>query len=100
VTALVIDHFKRVKNIWGVWRKVARVTKSLGIFAVSGIAQWVLDKFVIGRRETAGAYHSLNSDELSELFRRCIPDGSGRFEVGRALADQNIFATAVKTIAA
>ncbi len=100
VSALVIDHFKRVKNIWGVWRKVARVTRSLGIFVVSGIAQWVLNNFVINRREADGAYHSLDSDELSALLRRCIPEGAGEFSVGRALADQNIFATAVKAMAA
>jgi ubiquinone/menaquinone biosynthesis C-methylase UbiE len=100
VAALVVDHFKRVKNIWGAWRKVVTVTTSIGIFAVSGIAQWLLNTFVINRREADGAYHSLDSGELSDLLRRCVPDGIGDYEVGRALADQNIFATAVKTMAA
>jgi ubiquinone/menaquinone biosynthesis C-methylase UbiE len=100
VTALVVDHFKRVRNIWGAWRKVSTVLTSVGIFAVSGIAQWLLNSFVINRREAQGAYHSLDSTELSELLRRCMPDGVGEFAVGRALAEQNIFATAVKTIAA
>jgi ubiquinone/menaquinone biosynthesis C-methylase UbiE len=100
VAALVVDHFRRVKNIWGAWRKIATVATSVGVFAVSGVAQWALNNFVINRRETDGAYHSLDSDELAQLLRRCIPSGVGEFAVGRALADQNIFATAVKTMAA
>ena len=100
VAALVLDHFRRVKNIWGAWRRVVTVATSVGIFAVSGIAQWALNNFVINRREADGAYHSLDSEEFSDLLRRCIPDGVGEFVVGRALADQNIFATAVKTMAA
>jgi ubiquinone/menaquinone biosynthesis C-methylase UbiE len=100
VAALVVDHFRRVKNIWGAWRKIATVVSSVAIFAVSGVAQWALNNFVINRREADGAYHSLDSDELTRLLERCIPDGIGEFAVGRALADQNIFATAVKTMAA
>jgi len=100
VAALVVDHFKRVKNIWGARRKAVTVVTSVAIFAVSGIAQWVLNNFVINKRESDGAYHSLDSDELSALLRRRAADGVGEFAVGRALANQNIFATAVKTVAA
>jgi ubiquinone/menaquinone biosynthesis C-methylase UbiE len=100
VAALVVDHFKRVKNIWGIWRKVSTVATSVAVFAVSGVAQWGLNNFVINRREAGGAYHSLDTEGLSDLLKRCIPDGVGEFVVGRALADQNTFATAVKTMAA
>lgn len=100
VSALVVDHYKRVKNIWGAHRKVATVVKSTGVFAVSGIAQWILNNLVINGRESSGEYRSLDQLEMTNLFDRRRSDGVGSFSVVRALADQNIFATAVKAASA
>lgn len=96
VTALVVDHFKRVKNIWGLRRKVTTVLGSLGVLLTSGIAQWVLNNFVINRRESHGAYHSLNESEMSEFLARRLREDLFEFDVSLALAGQNVFARGVK----
>jgi len=96
VSALVANHFGRVKNIWGARRKVATVIKSAGILAASGAAQWALNEFVINRRESGGEYQSLDMQEVRDLLDRHSSSELSSFRVGRALADQNIFATAIK----
>lgn len=100
VSALVVDHYARVKNIWGVRRKTSTVLTSTGVFLASGVAQWALNNFVINGREASGEYHSLDSAEMEIMLARRTPHGVERFQVIRALADQNIFATAVKAAVA
>lgn len=100
VSALVADHYARVKNIWGVHRKASTVLTSTGVFLVSGVAQWALNNFVINGREASGEYHSLDHAEMEQLLERRHGAGLARFDVARALADQNIFATAVKAAVA
>jgi ubiquinone/menaquinone biosynthesis C-methylase UbiE len=99
VAPLVADHFKRVQNVWGTRRRIATVAKTVQVLSTSGLRQWILNNFVINRREAEGLYHSLDRDNLRELLERRTPDGLDRFEIGLALADQNLFATASKTAA-
>ena len=100
VSALVADHYARVKNIWGVHRKASTVLTSTGVFLVSGVAQWALNNLVINGREASGEYHSLDHAEMERLLSCRHGQGLARFDVARALADQNIFATAVKAAVA
>ncbi len=100
VSALVADHYSRVKNIWGVHRQASTVLRSTGVFLASGVAQWALNNFVINGREASGEYHSLDHAEMEMLLDRRRSQGVERFQVARALANQNIFATAVKAAVA
>lgn len=100
VSVLVADHFRRVRNIWGTGRRIGTVVKSAGVLGASGATQWALNSLVINRRESDGEYRSLDDEQMADLFDRHRADGVASFDVGRALVDQNIFATAVKVAAA
>jgi ubiquinone/menaquinone biosynthesis C-methylase UbiE len=100
VRPLVFDHFRRVRNIWGVGRKVRTVAESAFVLLTTGVAQALLNTFVINKREAEGRYRSLDRDGFRALLERGRPLGLGHFDIGLALADQNLFATAVKTVAA
>lgn len=97
VTALIADHFRRVRNITGIGRRMGVVLTSVWVLVTGGVMQWALSNFVIDRREAAGRYHSLDLEEMHALLTRSRREGLGSFEVGMALANQNVFATAVKS---
>jgi ubiquinone/menaquinone biosynthesis C-methylase UbiE len=99
VLPLVVDHFKRVRNIWGTRRRLANIAHTVRVLSTSGIRQWILNNLVINRREAEGQYHSLDRGNLRDLLARRAQDGLGDFEISSALADQNLFATASKAIA-
>lgn len=96
VSALVIDHFKRVKNIWGVKRRAKTIARSMWLLVAGGLAQWFLNNFVINRREAEGQYCSLDQQAMRDLLGRRGQEGLGDFDVTLALADQNVFARGVK----
>jgi ubiquinone/menaquinone biosynthesis C-methylase UbiE len=97
---LVVDHFRRVRNIWGVGRKVARVVRSLALLVTSGLAQAFLSVTVINGREASGQYRSLSHDDLEELLTRRRAEGLSEISVGPALVQQSVFATAMKALPA
>ena len=62
-----------------------------------GVAQWLLNNFVINSREDTGAYRSLDKDGLEGLLERHRQQGISAYQVCFASAEQNVFATATKT---
>lgn len=100
VSPMVVDHFRRIRNIWGLGRRVARIAESVGVMATNGLAQWILNHFVIDAREAQGRYRSLDVASLSALLQSRRPDGLGRFDIRLASAEQNVFAVAEKAVAA
>jgi ubiquinone/menaquinone biosynthesis C-methylase UbiE len=100
VSPMVADHFRRIGNIWGLRRRVARVVGSALVLATTGLAQWVLNDLIIDARETQGLYRSLDEHEVETLLERLLPDGLGDLAVRLASANQNVLATAVKAVPA
>jgi ubiquinone/menaquinone biosynthesis C-methylase UbiE len=100
VSLMIADHFRRLRNVWGVRRRVARLIETVWTLATGGVAQWLLNTFVINRRESDGVYRSLDRAELEGLLQRRCTEGLGGYDICLASADQNLFATAVKTAAA
>lgn len=100
VGPMVADHFRRIGNIWGLHRRVARTLSSAFVLATSGLAQWILNDLVIDSRETQGMYRSLDEHDVQALLRRLLPDGLGEFAVKLGSANQNAFATVVKAVSA
>ena len=100
VSPMIADHFRRLRNIWGVRRQVGTVLDTLWTLVTGGAAQWLLNNFVINGREAAGAYRSLDREELEGLLDGLRSRGLRHYETCLASADQNVFATAVKAAAA
>lgn len=100
VAPMVVDHFRRIRNIWGLGRKAARLAESIWILGTNGLAQWILNNLVIDAREAGGQYRSLDVASFSALLRRRRADGLGRFDIRLASAEQNVFAVASKAVAA
>lgn len=97
---LAIDHFGRIKNIWGFSRKVGTVIDTLRILP-AGVGAGIANFFVLDRREKEGLYRSFEADELRLFF-----DEQGRedpldgYAIWPALADQNLMASVTKAAAA
>ncbi len=100
VSPLIADHFHRLRNIWGLHRRLGRVLETVWVLVTGGAAQWVLNNFVINRREADGRYRSLDRRDLESLLRRRRSEGLAGYEICLASADQNLFATAVKAAVA
>jgi len=100
IKPLIIDHIRRVRNIWGLSRKVSRVVTSGWVLATSGLGSIVLNVFVINRRESAGRYSSLDRDGFEAFLERHRSTGLEDVRVEPALVRQNLFATATKMAAA
>lgn len=97
---LITDHLRRIRNIWGVSRKVRRVLDSGWVLATSGLGSIMLNVFVINRRESAGRYHSLDMGGFEEFLEQHRTSGLDDVRIGPALVRQNMFATATKAAAA
>jgi len=93
---LVKDHFGRVRNIWGIHRKVFRVLDSIRVLSTQTVGSFLLNVLVIDRREDKGEYHHLDRHEFMELLAGCESHGLVDFDIQPAFAMQNLFATAVK----
>jgi ubiquinone/menaquinone biosynthesis C-methylase UbiE len=100
VSPMIADHFRRLRNIWGLRRRIARALDTVWTLVTGGAAQWLLNNVVINGREAAGAYRSLDRSDLESLLQRQRSRGMGAYEICLASADQNLFATAVKTAVA
>jgi SAM-dependent methyltransferase len=100
VSPMVSDHFRRIGNIWGWHRRVARLVTSAIVLVTNGLAQWILNNLVIDAREAEGRYRSLDESEVETLLQRVMPGGFSVLSVRLASADQNVLATAVKAVAA
>jgi ubiquinone/menaquinone biosynthesis C-methylase UbiE len=96
---LVADHFRRIPNIWGTWRRVRTVLRTIGVLATTALTMMIMDFAVIGRREDSGEYHSLDRDELAGLLSAHRIDGLAEFGIEPAFAEQNLLATATKAAA-
>jgi ubiquinone/menaquinone biosynthesis C-methylase UbiE len=95
---LVADHFRRVKNIWGVRRRVTTVAKNVGVICTTMVASFVLNVVFINRRASAGDYHVLAEPDLRSLLDLQREGGIGEYTIGPAYAEQNLFAMATKTV--
>lgn len=93
---LVADHFRRVGNIWGASRKARTILKTARVMTTSALGSVILNTLVINRRESKGEYRGLDHAALRSFLERHRLSGLGEFSIGRALADQNLLATAVK----
>jgi len=93
---LMKDHFGRVRNIWGLHRKVFKVLGSLRVLCTQAVGSFVLNVLVINRREEKGEYHHLNHEELHEFLHGHRKNGLEDFSIRPAFGMQNLFATAVK----
>jgi SAM-dependent methyltransferase len=100
VSPMVLDHFRRIGNIWGLWRRTRRVAESAWVLTTNGLAQWILNNLVIDAREAQGRYASHDAASFSALLHRRRADGLGRFNVRLASAEQNVFAVGDKAVAA
>jgi ubiquinone/menaquinone biosynthesis C-methylase UbiE len=100
VSPMIADHFRRLRNIWGVRRRIGRALDTLWTLVTGGAAQWLLNNVVINGREAAGSYRSLDRDELEDLLEQYCGRGLDRYETCLASAEQNVFATAIKAAVA
>jgi ubiquinone/menaquinone biosynthesis C-methylase UbiE len=100
VSPMVADHFRRIGNIWGLHRRIARLLSSTFVLATTGLAQWILNDLIIDSRETQGLYRSLDEHDIQTLLQRLLPEGLGDFAVRLGSANQNAFATAIKAVSA
>lgn len=100
VGPMIADHFHRLRNVWGLHRRVGRVLETAWVLVTGGALQWALNNSVINRREADGMYHSLDRQELEDLLQRRRSEGLDTYGVSLASADQNLFATAVKAAVA
>jgi len=91
---LVRDHFKRIKNIWGIHRQTFAFVKSIFMMGTTGVAPIMLNTFVIVRRGKKRKYHFLPKSELKEMFEQ---NDLGNLDVIAAYADQNWLTTATKS---
>lgn len=93
---LVAEHFRRVRNIWGTGRQALSVLSSVGMLCTSAVGAFLLNVFVIYRREKAGEYHAMDETELRTFLGEHRRDGLGDFSIMPSFAAQNLFATALK----
>ena len=100
VRPMIADHFRRLRNVWGLHRQIGRVLETVWMLVTGGAAQWFLNSFVINRREADGMYRSLGRQELEGLLQGHRARDVGTYDICLASADQNVFATAVKAAAA
>jgi ubiquinone/menaquinone biosynthesis C-methylase UbiE len=96
MTPLLIDHFGRVRNIWGTRRKARAVLESIRVLSTTGLGSAALNVLVINRRETAGRYRSPSHADLLSSLERLGEGVLREISVGPAMADQNVLATATK----
>jgi len=95
-TPLFADHLHRVRNIWGLRRRIGSVARLGWTLCTRGAGTALLNIFVINRREADGHYLSLKVPEVREFLERNSSLGLASFDVTTALADQNFFARATK----
>lgn len=100
IAPLIVDHLRRVRNIWGLSRKVRRVATSGWVLATSGLGSIALNVLVINRRENAGRYTSLGFGDFEAFLERHRGTGLADVRIEPALVRQNLFATATKMTAA
>lgn len=100
IAPLIVDHLRRVRNIWGFSRKMRRVLTGVWILATSGLGSIVLNVAVINRRETAGRYDSLDLQGFEAFLEHHQQTGLENVRIQPALVRQNLFATATKIAAA
>ncbi len=94
ITALLVDHFRRVRNIWGALRKVRTLASSLLVLLTTGLGSALLNVLVINRREHQGRYESLGEAEMRTFLGR--HSDPGQFQVVPAMANQNVLATVTR----
>lgn len=93
---LVVEHFQRLGNIWGAWRRFARTLSSVWMLCTSALGAFLLNVFVIYRREGSGEYHAMDEGELRALLLDHEKNGLRDFQIVPTFADQNLFALAMK----
>lgn len=97
---LASEHFRRIGNIWGFSRRARALVDSAVTMSTTALGSFVLNTFVINRREQQGSYHSMGGTELQDFFERRRSDGLGGFTIVPTMAAQGLLATASKTLVA
>ena len=92
---LVVDHLRRIRNIWTFARKAQAVLAAVAALGTS-VGMVALNSAVINRREREGTYHSMSSSEFRAFLERRRADGVTRFDIHPAMAEQSLLATASK----
>ena len=93
VMAIVLDHFKRISNIWGVGRKLMTFTKTLVLLPTMGLAPILLNLFVIEKKGEQQEYHFLSNEALRGLLEH---NQLTDITIMNAYSDQDIFTVATK----
>jgi ubiquinone/menaquinone biosynthesis C-methylase UbiE len=99
-SAMVADHFKRVRNIWGFSRQVTTVFQTVRMLSTTAVGSAILNTFVIDRREKQGRYHSVGHEELRGYLENGVSDHVHGYAIWPVLADQNVMATVTKAASA
>ncbi len=95
---LVLDHFRRVRNIWGISRKTKAVLSATATAMTTAVGMVTLNSAVINRREKSGEYHSMTRSETAAFFERRRVDGIAAFHIEPVMADQSLLTTASKAL--
>jgi len=93
---IIQDHFKRIKNIWGISRRVATLLKTFVVVSTTGLGSGLLNIYVINRRERRGIYRSLSKEEFASIFERDSQNIVQNLTIDSSFADQNLVAIATK----
>jgi ubiquinone/menaquinone biosynthesis C-methylase UbiE len=96
---LIRDHFRRIKNIHGWDRRAAKVLRTIGTMGTTGLANQLMNTFVIDKREKEGRYSSPDSDTLVSFFDRHRSGGVAGWDIDRSFANQNFLSTLTKAVA-
>ncbi len=93
VGTIVQDHFKRIRNIWGIARQIWSVSKTLVLLPTMGLAPIILNVFIIQKKGEKKEYHFLPKEDLLTLFER---NNFENVNVDHAYADQNWFVGGIR----
>lgn len=98
---IVVDHFRRVGNIWGLSRRAGALTTPLKWLSPKGMGSFVSNVLVQDRLERAGRFPSFTEEEVRAFLATEVDSGCvDEFDVWPVFCGQNLMASARKRIAA
>lgn len=94
---ILTDHFSRVRNVWGLSRKMSALATPLRWFSPKGVGSFVSNVLVQDRLEREGKFPSFSEDELRQFFEAELSLGCVEaYEVRAVFCGQNLMGSAVK----
>lgn len=94
---IIADHFQRVRNIWGVSRRVNALVKPLRWFSPKGVGSFTSNVLVQDRLEREGRFPSFTEQELRDFLGSQVETGRiERYEVWPVFCGQNLMASVSK----